>query len=294
MKRFWGILAFVAVFCLFCVCLADKAPYITSFKSENGQSVDLSKAAELRVNVNRCEYGEPTQVIRDGETVRRAADAMGAITVEGLRDTLSSTATYYEFVFYDANGASLFAASFQDGLLMENDGRYDVSGLETLLGIDGVMLANDWDEYWEKADEIESEYLENLNVVYPASIFDVRGYESSRIQAEDVTGVEVYVSRNDEAGRLNTDDPETILRVFDALKGVKATGEAPEDGEGLTYFVTLRYTEEYTNIARSVWFRFEGNRLECGDKTYEVSNLDSLFGIEGVNVLSYLREHYMD
>ena len=44
--------------------------------------------------------------------------------------------------------------------------------------------------------------------------------------------------------------------------------------------MTLFYTEKDTNIGRAVWFRFEGDRLECGNDTYVVSGLEELFAIE--------------
>lgn len=296
MRRVIGALAIlIGILCLPGLCFAQGAPVpLTEFDVKDGRVVDLTKAVELRVAVNHCEYGEPEQIIRDVEIVQKAADAVRAMTVDGLHDQISSTGTYYGYSFYDADGGYIFGASFQDGMLMETEGRYDVSGLDALFDIECIMLADDWNEYWRRDEEIERAYLSNLKVEYPASIFDLRGYAASRLSADDVTSVEIYVSWNDEAGRLNADAPELIARVFEALMGIRATGSAPEDGDGLTYYVTLRYIEQETGINRSVWFRFEGDRLECGEQTYSVAGLENLFDIEDVDVLEYLREHFMD
>lgn len=285
----------VCIVCLCGSCLAAEAPVpLVSFAAKEGQAVDLSKAVELHGAVNHCLYGEPEQVITDAAIVQQAAKAVSAMTVNGLRDRVSSTGTYYNYCFLDADGASLLGVSFQDGLLMRDEGRYDVSGLNALFAIEGVLLADDWEDYWAKDDAAERDYLRNLSVSYPASIFDVRGYAASRLRKEAVTGVEIYVSWNDEAGRLSTSDPQTIARVFDALQGLRATGSAPEDGDGLTYFVTLYYTDPEKRVNRSVWFRFEGERLACDEKTYAVSGLEGLFASADADVLQYLREHFMD
>ena len=145
MKRVIRALAIVmGILCLPGLCYAQDAPVpLVEFKAEDGRSVDLTKAVELHVAVNHCEYGEPMQIITDAEIVRRAANAVSAMTVDGLHDQISSTGTYYDYGFYDAQGYYIFGASFQDGLLMETDARYDVSGLDALLAIEGVMLTED-------------------------------------------------------------------------------------------------------------------------------------------------------
>ena len=249
---------------------------LPAFLAGANEPPELSAAVELCVAVNHCEYGEPLQLIRDPKIVEQAASILSAMKVEGLHDLVSSTATYCSYGLYDAQGKCLISVEFQDGLLVGGDGRYDVSGLDALWGLDGVMLADDWDEYWAQASEAEDEYARSLRVAFPASIFTVQGLAASQLRETDVLHVSISVSWNKEAGRLSTDDPAMIRRIFAALQTIQATGDAPEDGEGQRYYVTLVYMEPEGRFERSVSFGFEGDRLECGELTYALSGLDGL------------------
>lgn len=297
MRQAFHILSIVLVglLCLFSVCNAEESPVpLVAFLTEDAHSPDLSQAGTLTVSVNHCEYGEPMQTIHNQEIVAKVASALSAMTVTGQHDQVATTGTYFFYCLLDSDGNSLFYTSFQDNLLMMPDGRYDVTGLNELYAIEGILLDTGWDDYWAEVEEQENEYLRSLKPDYPESIFTLRGYAASQLQLEDVINAEIYVSWNDEAGRLNTSDPELIRRVFSAMQGIQATGSAPEDGDGLTYFVKFSYMEPEGRFERSVWFRFEGDRLECDENTYRVSGLDELFAIEGVDVLAYLKEHYME
>ena len=290
-----------------CLCLACLAPVavgegasdgagtpLPQFLAEGAPSPDLSRAASLCVVANHCEYGEPMQTIRDVQIVRQVADALNAMTVTGLSDTVSSTGTYFAYALYDVDGATLLSASFQDGLLLGKDGRYAVTGLDALTSVEGVLLLGGWDDYWEAVSDREAEYERNFKPKYPESIFAVRGAAACELRPEEVIGVNISVSWVEEADRLNTNDPALIAQIMSALQAMQATGPAPEDGDGLSYTVTLYYMEPEGRFVRSVWFGFEGDRLECDTGVYALSGLDALFAIEGVDTLAYLRDHYME
>lgn len=274
--------------------LSTQAVSLPAFLAKEETPADLSKAVTLRVGVNHCLYGEPTQTITDPAVVSQAVAALNAVTVTGLHDQLGSTETYYDYSLYDHEDKYLFGASFQNGLLMQNDGRYDVTGVEKLFAVEGVLLADGWNQYWGGVDQEESEYLQNLTPRYPCPILPLRGKAASLLRAQDLIGVDIYVSWNEEAGRLKTSDPALTGKVFQALEDIRATGPAPEDGDGQKFFVTLYYLEPMKRFTQSVWLEFEGNRLACGSNTYFVDGLEGLFAIEDVDVLDYLREHYME
>ena len=104
------------------------------------ESIDLSAAAALEVDVNHCEYGEPTQRVDDGELIAQAVAALEGVTVTGGGDGVYSTGTHYVYRFLDKDGGYIAGFSFQDRMLVTDAGRQPLSGLEPLLELPGIEL----------------------------------------------------------------------------------------------------------------------------------------------------------
>ena len=109
-------------------------------RRDQKEPYDLSRAAKMQVAVNHCEYGEPVQNIADAQIIAEVIAALGGITVTGDHDSVASTGTYYAYSMYDADDTYLCGFAFQDGMLMEREGRFPITGLSALLAVEGVQL----------------------------------------------------------------------------------------------------------------------------------------------------------
>ena len=112
-------------------------------KANGSEPYDLSPTTKLQVDVNHCEYGEPSQYITDSAIISNVTAALSGITVTGNHDNMDSTETYYVYSLYDAEDKYICGFSFQNGMLMEKEGRYPLSGLSALLSVEGIKLKED-------------------------------------------------------------------------------------------------------------------------------------------------------
>lgn len=266
-------------------------------KAHGFEPRDLSGAAALQVLVNHCEYGEPPQYITDERVIADVVAALSGVTVTGDHDGVSSTETYYAYALYDAEGQYIGGFAFQDGMLMEKEGRYPVAGLDALLSVEGVMLEEGWEAYHAAEAERQGAYDDAFTAAYPMSVFAAGGYYTSLLENlphERLLSADIRVMWYDDAGRLVTDDPAVLARLYDALSAARVTGEADGGGGAQKWTVTLRYLTE-TGGASSADLQFQGDTLsgyfsDAGTRQFTVTGLDALFTAADADVLTYLAE----
>ena len=279
-------------------------PLMTYAAREQGvESIDLSGAVILSVQVNHCEYGEPTQTVTDPAVVTAAAEAASGITVTGGSDGVSSTGTHYIFQFQDGDGNTLAAFAFQDGMLMENDGRYPVSGLDQLYAVDGIMLTDDWEAYRAAEAEKENAYAETFRPAYPESVFALSGYGGSLLEGIDparIGYIRVRVDWNDYAGTLEARDPDTIRALYEALSRLRVTKKLREDdksGQKWDVYCSFQPVEGgLEGFSMNTYISFQGDAflsdlLDGGaEMPYAVEGLTDFFDSADAKVLQYLKE----
>lgn len=266
-------------------------------KKDGCEPYDLSEATTLQVQVNHCEYGEPVQRITDKTVIQNVIDAFGGITVTGTHDGMSSTDTYYAYALYDAEDKYICGFAFQDGMLMENAGRYPISGLAALLSVEGIKLEEEWEAYWAAIGEKRNAYDEAFVEKFPMSVFAAGGYYTSLLQdipPDRLLRVNVRVMWYEDAGRLVSDDPAVVKRIYDALSAAQVTGRADGGGSGQKWTVTFDYLTE-TGESTSADFQLQGDTLSgyfsnSGTQYYTVTGLDALFASADADVLRYLAE----
>lgn len=258
---------------------------------------DLSKAVTLQVAVNHCEYGEPVQRITDGKVIADVIDALNGITVTGNHDGISSTGTYYGYSLYDQEDAYICGFAFQDGMLMENEGRYPIDGLDALLAVEGVRLDEEWEAYHAAWSERQDAYDEAFVEAYPLSVFAAGGYSASLLQSiprDRLLCVDIRVMWYEDAGRLVSSNPAVVGPIYDALSAARVTGKADTGGRGQKWTVTIRYRNE-AGETDSADLSFQGDTLlghfgNAGTRQFAVTGLDGLFAAADADVLTYLAE----
>ncbi|MCR4657984.1 MAG: hypothetical protein K5770_17430 [Lachnospiraceae bacterium] len=272
-------------------------PLLEYLAREAGEEepVSLSGLADISVNVNHCEYGEPTQIITDKTALEQFAKAVSEITVVEKEDEIFSTGTDTIYGAYDENGTRLLAFAIQDGLLEARDGRYSLSGLSGLLSVEGVMTPSDWEDYYEDYYRKASEYEEEVfdSGVEGMPLLDAAGYGThiaGMVDAQMLSTVHIYIDWNNEAGELTTHDPEETAAVFDALKNIKVGKEA-EDASGQMWHLYLSYRNPEHTFLDEAWLGFRGDLVEIGDDYYELEGLDGLYESVDCDVLNYLKEN---
>lgn len=269
-------------------------PLLTYLAREYGEEepLDASKAAELHVGVNYCEYGEPTQIFTDDKILSAFRDAVKGMTVTGKEDDIFSTETYYGYSAADAEGNGLFSFSIQAGLLEGRDGRYAVEGLGNLLTIDGIMLAEGWSEYWGGYNARKDDYERSLDIS-SASLLDAAGYGThclAEAGKEALRGASVYIDWNPNVKKFTTGDPEELGAIFDALSEMTFTNEVSSP-KGQMWHITLYYLNDENLYDDSAWLEFKGKCVKIGDDFYEAEGLDRLFGAADSETLRYLSEY---
>lgn len=264
-------------------------------KEDRRDLYDLSSTATLQVMVNHCEYGEPPQEITDPKVIADVIAALEGILVTGDHDGRFSTGTYYSYSLYDAADAYICGFAFQDGMLMENEGRYPVSGLSALLSVEGVMLEEEWEAYHAAYREKQDAYEAAFAPAYPTSVFAAGGYNTSLLEGlphDRLLSINVRVMWNDDAGRLVSDDPKVVAQLYDILSAAKVTGETDSGGNGQKWTITFYYVTE-AGEAGSADIQFVGDTLSghfsgAGTRYFGVTGLDALFTATDADVLRYL------
>lgn len=259
----------------------------------------LSETVKLEVGVNHCEYGEPIQYIEDPQIISEVIKALSGMTVTGLKDTVSSTGDYTWYHLYDAQGNDICGFSLQGGLLLKEDGRYTVEGLNALESVDGIMLIDDWDTYWDNLSDDRNIFEQNYRLSFPSSVFEVSGYYTNQlyhnVAPEDIVSVNIRIDWSD-IPPLRSNDREIIDAIYNAMCQMQVLGEASEEGTGETWYVEFYYKEPGENFYSNAYVSFCGNYLESdfaqgGDTTYEVSGMDTLLEAADAEVLEYLKEY---
>lgn len=259
----------------------------------------LSEAVMLEVGVNRCEYGEPIQYIEDSQIISEVIKALSCMTVTGLKDTVSSTGDYTWYRLRDAQGNDICGFSFQNGLLLGKDGRYAVKGLDTLESVDGIMLMDDWDTYWDAVSDKRNIFEQNYRLSFPSSVFEVSGYYTNQlyhdISPEDFVSVDIRIDWSD-IPPLHSDDRAVINAIYSAMCQMQVLGQTSEGVSGKKWYVEFCYKEPGENFYSNAYVSFCGNYLESdfaqgGDTAYEVSGMETLFEQTDAEVLEYLKEN---
>ncbi len=272
-------------------------PLLEYLAREQGEEepVSLSNLSKISVNVNHCEYGEPTQSITDEKALEQFKKAISEITVEGKEDEIFSTGTDTVYRAYDENGNCLLIFAIQDGLLEGYDGRYAVSGVSALSSIEGVMMAADWEAYYEDYNEMASEYKRAVSDsgLEGMPILDAAGYGThlaGEADPEMLSDIWIYIDWNDEVEKLKTNDPVTVRAIFDALKKMKVK-EKDNNAPGQMWHLYLFYKNLEHNFWDEAWLEFRGNCVEIGDYYYRLEGLEGLYDAVDCDVLNYLKEN---
>lgn len=230
----------------------------------------------LEVSVSYCEYAEPVQYFTDEVIIAKAQEAISCMKVTGLADMVSSTAESESYTFLDSRGNAICGFSFQNGLLLGKDGRYSVDGLAALFFIEGIKLAGEWKKYWEKQDELKSDYERGYKIFYPSTVFEPRGYWTNllykNIDLADIVTVNVKISWSD-AESFTSSNRDDIEAICTALCNMKVTGET-----------SSAYLSFYGNCFISDFA--QGRNTICA-----VSGIETLFDAADAEVLKFLKEN---
>ena len=265
-------------------------------KEDTGRTIDLTNTAYLVVGVDHCEYGEPRQYIYDADIIRQAVQAVTAMYITGLKDNLSSTGDSSGVGFYDSNDKTLGSFTFQDGLYVGKNGRYSITGTGSLWNIDGIMGLDKWDAYWKDEEDKETDFEYEYQLVYPADIFLLSGYQQSKlndISASDILSVTVKL-KSSEVESERTDDPSVIEAVYNALSNMRATKKSSAGSVSADWTIRIAYQKPEETFASSTYLSFYGKDLisdlvEGGDYAYTVTGMDELLDCDMAN-LKYLKE----
>lgn len=256
-------------------------------KEKGINDYDLSKTATVCVQVNHCEYGEPLQTITDASIVENIVNALAKMTVTGKHDSVSSTETYYIYSLYDADDKSICSFSFQKGFLMMNDGRYDVTDLNELLACPGVMLEEEWSEYWTEYNlrikALEEEYEEKVldRAQFPENPLRLSGFRANalyeHLEDADVRSVTIFVEYATDK-RYTSEDPAEIRAVLDAVNKAQVGRDRTAGHSGQKWGIKFSYvlpdgTEDEATIS------FIGDYLETED---ENSTQRDVTGLEDI------------
>lgn len=271
-------------------------------KERGMDSIDLSDAAMLEVSVDSCLEGQPIQYITDPDTISSAVEALLEIRVTGLADTVGSTGDSESYSFRNDEDKVIAVFTFQDGLLLGNDGRYSIEGEETLYSIPGIKHSDDWKAYREDLDEKESEYEDGFHIAYPTTVFALGGYVPDLINKDIGPDgiVSVAVSAHDyDIERYTSSKKSEIEAIYSALCDMKVTGESSQEESGQDWYVTLYYEPSGENFYSSTYLKFNGDCLVSEvakgyDTAYTVTGIDKLFDVSDAEVFQYLRENRMN
>lgn len=268
--------------------------------AEHGaDEIDLSGCTMLEVSVSYCEYAEPVQYFTDAVIIAKAQEAISCMKVTGLADMVSSTGESESYTFLDSRGNAICGFSFQDGLLLGKDGRYSVDGLDALFSIEGIKLAGEWKEYWEKQDELKSDYEWGYKIFYPSTVFELGGYWTNllykNIDLADIVTVNVKISWSD-VESFTSSNRDDIEAIYTALCDMKVTGETSSGATWQKWTVTFWYKVPSESFYSSAYLSFYGNCFisdfaQGGNTIYAVSGIETLFDAADAEVLKFLKEN---
>ena len=260
---------------------------------ERGEAEPLSAddIASLSVSVNYCEYGEPVQRITDDETIEAFKKAVQQINVTGKYDEVSSTETYYAYSAKDAEGNTLFSFSIQNGLLERSDGRYSIEGLQELLSIPGIMLEEDWGEYWDEYNARADDYERNLDPV-GMNLLEAAGYGTHLMNSgapDNIFYVDAYIDYAKDVPKMQTWDKREIESIYAALSRIKV-GKHRDDIGGRMWHMTFGYTDPSYSFSRDTYLSFKGNYVKLGGEYYELENIEELYGSLDCEIFKYMKD----
>ena len=269
-------------------------PLLTYLAKEKGEEepLDPEEIAFLTVSVNHCEYGEPAQSFSDEKTIGQFREALKGVTVTGKKDDIFSTETSVCYSAADRDRKGVLFIAIQNGLLEASDGRYALTGLGELSRIDGVKLADDWNEYWGEYNYRAREYEDSVDLT-AGTLLDVASYGTHLMAeggAECITYADVYIDWNSQVGKLRTQDPEEIKALFEALNELKPRNPVGS-GKGQMWHITFDFVEPDNNFMSSAYLEFMGTRVKIGDYYYELEGMKKLYDAVDCEVLKYLRDY---
>ena len=255
-------------------------PYIEFYAEQNGinpEDIVLSKAVCLSHFNWECEGGYPAQYIRDEETIRAVAEIVGRIRVTGGPDGVYSTAGGHGFTFTDEEDRPILGISIQEGMIEGGDGRYEADGLDALSFVPGVMYPGDWEEYFDRIEDEEEEYLRTHELSFPCSLFEAAGKAAydfyTGCTADDILSIYFF---HDGKNKTFT-DPEEIRAIYESLCRVEVTGPGETSRWDDSWSVTVFYPGPDNTFSSNIHFSFRSGALDGRDGyDYSVKGLGGI------------------
>lgn len=274
----------------------DGTPLLEFEAEQQGKEVvDLSGFSLLEVRVDHCEYPEPVQYISDPQIIAEVLDAVQGTRITGLYDNMNSTGDSESYILEDADKNVICSFTFQGGLYLGKDGRYSYTG--KLQDIEGIMLEDEWSDYWDDEDEKKAEYEDTYKVSYPADIFKLSGYRQSilvtDIDASDINSIQISMKSGD-IDSYTSNDPQEIEALYDAMCSMKAVKAKSNEISGPVWYIRIGYWVPDETFISSTYLTFSGNDLVSdisgSEMTYKLSGIDGLYDSVNTDIFKYLKE----
>ena len=278
----------------------EDIPLLQLIAEQSAQpSIDLSKAAALKVSIFYSDHPEPDQTITDVSIITKVSEILAKASVSNAASELSSTKTAVGLLFIDTQGNDICTIQIQNGMLKTQGKGHSVTGLSELYKIDGILFEDDWKSYWEAAEQQNNEYKENMNISYPVPILDMVSYAAHQLhernELSDVVSIRIRLSWSDMPA-FETDDPEIIESIFTALDQMKVTEQADSTADDNKWTIVLGYRVPNETFNSTCSISFIGSTLYSdvmngNSHRYSLSGLQNFLNSADSEVFDYLKEN---